>query len=124
MSAFRGRFVFNIVEKLCGCEDKFMKEALPQLKDGSDWEQHDKCIVGDEAGLVNLIKACEKAIESGEYIGSDLGDYIGVKKVATEELSKETESKATPLVLTGLFVLVAISVSLVVIGGITVWNWI
>ncbi|KID57066.1 hypothetical protein JF50_07650 [Pseudoalteromonas luteoviolacea] len=42
---------------------------MPQLKDGSDF-QIDHHIVGDESGLRNLIYACEKAIEQGEYIGN------------------------------------------------------
>lgn len=100
-----------------------MHELGPQLKDGSDWQQNDRCIVGDEAGLKNLIKACEKAIESGEYIGSDLGDYVGVKKLASQVLAEHQEHKATPFVLAILFASAASFCVLAVVGLVTVWNW-
>lgn len=100
-----------------------MNNINPQLKDGSDWQQHDRYIVGDEAALKNLIKACEKAIESGEYVGPDLGDYIGVKRIASEILAESSESKATPFILTILFVFITTLFLLAIVGLVTVWNW-
>jgi hypothetical protein len=35
-----------------------MADWKPQLKDGSEWIDHEDCIVGDEQGLRNLISAC------------------------------------------------------------------
>jgi len=99
-----------------------MQELDPQSKDGSDWQQHDRCIVGDEAGLKNLIKAYEKAIESGEYVGSGLGDYVGVKKLASQVLAEHQEHKATPFVLAILFVFFVSFCVLAVVGLVAVWN--
>ena len=57
-----------------------MKEE-PKLKDGSDWCDHEDCIVGNTNGLQNLKTACEIALEKGEYYGGDLDSYVGVKKL-------------------------------------------
>jgi hypothetical protein len=73
-----------------------MENKSPQLKDGSEWIDHEDCLVGDEQGLKNLIAACNTAIEKGEYFGSDLGDYVGVKKIETQwfkEDPKDTKKK-------------------------------
>ena len=51
----------------------------PHLKDGADWAEHEDYLVGDEAGLRNLMQACEVAIEKGKCRREDLGDYVGVK---------------------------------------------
>lgn len=53
-----------------------MENKPPQHKDGSEWIDH-------EQGLINLVSACNTALEKGEYYGSDLGYYVGVKKLET-----------------------------------------
>lgn len=58
-----------------------MDENKPKLMDGSEWMDHEDCIVGNESGLKNLIKACEVALVNNEYYGNDLGHYVGVKKL-------------------------------------------
>jgi len=59
---------------------KEMESKVPKLKDGSEWIDHEDCIVGNEAGIRNLMSACEQALEKGEHYGKGLGDYVGVKK--------------------------------------------
>ncbi len=58
-----------------------MRDSESKLRDGSEWVDHEDCIVGNEAGLRALIRACNAALESGEYYGNDLDDYVGVKQL-------------------------------------------
>ncbi|MCU4676182.1 hypothetical protein N7931_11125 [Catenovulum sp. 2E275] len=95
---------------------------MPQLKDGSDFKIN-RHIVGDESGLRNLISACEKAIEQGEYIGSDLDDFNGVTKLETEFLKNNQESKLTPIFLTAFSIVVVFLIFLVVLGFKSFLNW-
>ena len=81
-----------------------MEESKPQLTDGSEWMDHEDCIVGDERGLKNLIQACEAALEDGEYYGNDLGDYVGIKRTLILVGSK---IQWTPLKLVTLILLLA-----------------
>ena len=36
-----------------------------QLRDGSEWAEHEDCLIGDEDGLRSLILACEVALVRG-----------------------------------------------------------
>jgi len=58
-------------------------KSIPQLRDGSEWAEHEDCLIGDEEGLRNLMLACKVAIKKGEYYGDDLGDYVGVKRFSS-----------------------------------------
>lgn len=96
----------------------------PQLKDGSEWIEHEDCIVGDEAGLRNLIAACEIAIAKSEYYGSNLGDYVGVKKLETNQLIDPNDTPQTRFQNVCLSIVLGALVALVGIGIYTVFNWI
>ena len=52
-----------------------MDSQSAQLKDGSEWIDHEGCMVSDEDEHRNLASACGIALEKSEYYGSDLGDY-------------------------------------------------
>ena len=99
-----------------------MKNSMPQLKDGDDY-QLNRMIVGDEEGLKNLIKACEIAIESGECLSEDLDNYNGVCKRDTEFLERDNESKLTPIVFAIIVSLFAFSLFLIVIGFVNFITW-
>lgn len=101
-----------------------METKSPQLKDGSEWADHEDCIVGDEEGLKNLISACNSAIEKGEYYGSDLGDYVGVKKLETQWFKNPMDSQQTRLANIGLAIFIALVVFLVLVGIGTVFKWV
>jgi len=61
-----------------------MTRNQPHLTNGSQWSDHKNFILGNEDGLQNLIKACKKALETGECQLHGLGDYHGVKKLQPE----------------------------------------
>ncbi|MBL4673035.1 MAG: hypothetical protein JKX81_12315, partial [Arenicella sp.] len=78
----------------------------PHLVDGSDWMEHEDCIVGDEQGLKNLIVACESAIKDGECFENGLGDYVGVKKLDSSFFIETEDPKGTKTVFTIVFIIV------------------
>jgi len=94
----------------------------PQLKDGSDYQLYNRHIV-DEAGLNNLIEACQIAIEKGEYVGQGLDDFIAVSKLDSTFLKDNQESKSTPIVLMLASVLFFFIMFLVVLGFIDFIGW-
>jgi hypothetical protein len=100
-----------------------MENKSPQLKDGSEWIDHEDCLIGDEQGLKNLISACNTAIEKGEYFGSDLGDYVGVKKIKTEWFKDPEDSKQTRFANAGLSVLLMLVFGFFIVGVVTVIKW-
>jgi len=51
------------------------------LRDGSEWIDHEDCIVGNTAGIEALRNACDEALQNGEHYSNHLGDYVGVKKL-------------------------------------------
>lgn len=67
-------------------------DKTARLMDGSDWAEHEDHIIGNEAGLKNLIAACEAALEHGAYDSQYLGDYVGVKKLDDTWFDKPTRS--------------------------------
>lgn len=100
-----------------------MNENSPKLKDGSEWTDHEDCIVGDEVGIKNLIKACETAMEEGEYYGSDLGDYVGVKKLETSWFKDPMDTPQTKFENAILGIVLVIIGVLTIIGFVTVIKW-
>lgn len=44
-----------------------------ELRDGGERFEHEDCIIGNEAGLGNLMNACAVALQDGEYHGSGSG---------------------------------------------------
>ena len=101
-----------------------MNAKSPQLKDGSEWADHEDCIVGDEQGLKNLISACNTALENGEHYESGLGDYVGVKKLETEWFQDPMDSKQTRLANNiGIPIILLIIVAFILIGIVTVFKW-
>ena len=100
-----------------------MEDKPPQLKDGSEWADHEDCIVGDEAGLKNLIKACETALEKGEFYGDGLGDYVGVKKLESNWFKDPMDSPRTRYANYVLAVFLLVLALLILIGFGTVIKW-
>tara|TARA_B100000768_G_C10889653_1_gene213142 strand:- start:61 stop:345 length:285 start_codon:yes stop_codon:yes gene_type:complete len=90
---------------------------------GSEWIDHEDCLVGNEQGLRNLITACEAAINDGEFYGSGLDDYVGVKKLDTQFFEKPEDSPTTKMGMAILSVILVSIAGLVIIGGVTVVNW-
>jgi hypothetical protein len=74
-----------------------MSDTSTNLRDGSEWIDHEDCIVGDEAGLRSLIRACEVALSEGEYFGSDLGEWVGVKRLDSQWFRSPKDGPATRL---------------------------
>lgn len=94
----------------------------PHLKDGADWAEHEDYLVGDEAGLRNLMQACEVAIEKGKCRREDLGDYVGVKCLGPGFFERPEEAGDG----LGTFVVVAmvlLVVALMLVGLYTVAAW-
>ena len=100
-----------------------MTERKPHLKDGSEWVDHEDCIVGDEKGLRNLISACEAAIENGEHYGEGLGDYVGVKKLDASWFKDPLDSPRTRYANCGLVAFLVTVAGLVLVGLATVFSW-
>ncbi len=100
-----------------------MKEDKAEIRDGSEWADHEDCIVGNEEGIRNLKAACEKAIENGEYFGSDLGDYVGVKVLDASWFKKPEDSRSSRYANTILATVLFIAFCLMVVGLISVIKW-
>ena len=100
-----------------------MDTKPPQLKDGSEWADHEDCIVGDEQGLRNLISACNTAIEKGEYYGNDLGDYVGIKKLKTQWFKNPMDSNQTRFANAGLTAFLLLILGFILVGVVTVFKW-
>ena len=100
-----------------------MDTKPPQLKDGSEWADDEDCIVGDEQGLRNLASACNTAIEKGEYYGSDLGDYTGIKKLETHWFKSPIDSKQTRFSNAGLAAFLVLTLGFILVGVVTVFKW-
>jgi len=100
-----------------------MNEEVAKLKDGAEWVDHEDCIIGNTKGLENLKKACEVALEKGEYFGGDLGDYVGVKKLESSWFKNPADSKETRFANAALAIVLSVLLVLIIIGGITVIKW-
>jgi len=97
---------------------------IPQLRHGSEWADHEDCLVGNELGLKRLRDACDVALRDGEYYGSDLGEFVGVKKLESKWFENPKDSKPTRFANQILaFVMMGILV-LFLIGAVTVIRWI
>src|SRR5690606_12853118 len=94
-----------------------------QLKDGSEWIDHEDCLIGNDVGLRNLIKACEIALEDGSYYGNDLGDYVAVKKLASNWFTEPMYSSQTRYQNYGIVAFFIAMIMLVFIGFGTVIYW-
>lgn len=46
--------------------------------------EYEDWLIGDEESLRKLIKACEIAIEQGEYMEGPIGDFSGIKMETNE----------------------------------------
>ncbi len=95
----------------------------PHLRDGSEWIDHEDLIVGDEKGLKSLIKACETALKDGEYLGSDLGEWVGVRKMDSKWFKDSQDTPQTKFQNAVLAVVLVALVVLIVVGMITTIRW-
>ena len=96
----------------------------PYLRDGSEWIDHEDLILGDEKGLKSLISACETALKDGEYFGSDLGEWVGVRKMDSEWFKDPKDAPQTKFQNAALGVVLLALVGLIVVGLITTIRWI
>jgi len=101
-----------------------MDKKAAHLTDGSNWIDHEDCLIGDEVGLQNLIRACEIAIEKGHYYGEGLGDYTGVKKLDVEFFDDPKDSVQTRFANSMLGIVLVLLILLILIGLGTVIKWI
>ena len=90
------------------------QQPAAKLIDGAEWADHDGYLLGDEAGLRNLIVACEGALQRGEH-AADLGHYIGVKKLDREwfDQPKRSGSSVMQNVMLGMIVLTILGFAMV-----------
>ncbi|MEL7296916.1 MAG: hypothetical protein AAGJ86_04590 [Pseudomonadota bacterium] len=90
------------------------QQSTAKLIDGAEWADHDGYLLGDEAGLRNLIAACEGALQCGEH-AADLGHFIGVKKLDREwfDQPKRPGSSVTQNVMLGIIVLAILGFAMV-----------
>lgn len=95
----------------------------PELRRGSEWVDHEDCIVGNEAGLLRLREACDVALRDGQYFGNDLGEFVGVKKLESSWFKSPEDSKSTRLANWFLGPILLVLLALVVIGAIAVVRW-
>jgi len=95
----------------------------PQLRHGSEWADHEDCLVGNEAGLLRLREACDVALRDGEYFGNDLGEFVGVKRLESSWFKNPRDAKVTRLANWALGPILLLLVSLVVIGAVSVVRW-
>lgn len=100
-----------------------MANSPAYIKDGTEWLDHEDCLVANKQGLRNLIAACEKTLDQGEYYGNDLGDYVGVKKLDSSWFLNPEDSKKTTYLnkALGAFLLLVLGATLV--GFFTIFNW-
>ena len=98
-------------------------KSRPQLRHGSEWADHEDCLVGDEAGLRRLREACEVALRDGKYFGDDLGEFVGVKKLDSAWFQNPPDSKSTRIgnVLVGTAMVAG--AALAVLGLVSVIKW-
>jgi hypothetical protein len=103
-----------------------MSETHVNLMDGGNWAEHEYCIVGSEAGLQNLIKACEIALENYECFDIELGDYVGVKRFESSWFENPTDSNSFEAKFLGLgcVILSLATILCTCIGVVTVARWI
>jgi|GEM_PF-1452626 len=94
------------------------------LRDGSEWAEHEDCVIGNEAGLLALRSACDIALAKGEYYGPDLGDWVGIKRLKSEWFRAPDDSPNQKFwnIVLGTFLLGILF--LVVAGLYTVAAWI
>ena len=101
-----------------------MNDKEPKLVDGGEWMDHEDCIVGNESGLQALANACNEALETGQYYGNDLGDYVGVKKMPNEWFKAPSDSSQTKFANSALGVVLVALFMLIAIGIYQVGKWI
>ena len=93
-----------------------------KLQDGFDFQGYERQIIGNEQGLLNLIEACKKAIDSGSCQSKNLDNYQGVTKV--DDTFFEEKESSNSLVITTIFIAVVLSMaSVFLIGIVTIWQW-
>ena len=96
---------------------------VPVLKDGGEWAGHEDCLIGNEQGIENLITACAAALDSGEYRGNDLGDFVGVKKLEDSWFEDPKDNQTLQIGNVVIAIILISLVGLVLIGGYTVVSW-
>ena len=100
-----------------------LHDATGNLRVGSYWAEHEDYLVGDEEGLRHLIRACEAALQSGEYRGAGLADFLGVRKIPTTAFTELNKADTTGG--TGILVLaVAAILVLLLLGLYQLYDWV
>ena len=98
-------------------------QSKPKLRDGCEWVDHEEHLIGNEEGLKNLIKACEVALDKGEYQGGDLDEYVGIRKLDTNWFEDPKDSQATQIgnKVLGLMFFLLFVVFLIGAGTVVTW---
>jgi hypothetical protein len=107
-----------------------MKDEMPtsnigtsELRHGSEWIDHEDCIVGNEAGLTRLREACDVALREGEYFGNDLGEFVGVKRLDSSWFKNPKDAKSTRMANAAFGAVLLVILCLIVLGAITAIRW-
>ena len=99
------------------------QRETPILKDGAEWVDHEDCIIGNAAGLESLRRACDAALSEGEYFGSDLGDWVGLKRLDSAWFATPEDSKSTRFANALLALSLALVLVLAAVGAYTAGAW-
>ena len=97
------------------------------IRDGAEWPEHEDRLIGNEAGLRNLRRAIDVALDEGEYSGADLDEWVGVRRVTEEWISREIPSRQQNggrFEAAAIISILATLVGLIAIGLWTVATWI
>jgi len=100
-----------------------VNDDAPQLRHGSDWADHEDCLVGNEAGLKRLREACDVALRNGQYFGSDLGEFVGIKRLESSWFRNPRDSQPTRIANVVFSFVLLFLVMLLGIGVVTVIRW-
>jgi hypothetical protein len=95
----------------------------PELRHGSEWADHEDCIVGNEAGLLRLREACDVALRDGQYFGNDLGEFVGVKKLKASWFIRPKDSESTQIANWAVGPILFAILALAIVGATTVFRW-
>ena len=98
-------------------------ESVSHLAHGSEWVDHEDCIIGNEAGLKALRDACDIALREGTCFRNDLGEFVGVKRLESSWFNNPQDSRPTRFMNRVFALFLVLVAALVLIGAFTVVKW-
>jgi len=93
------------------------------LTHGSHRPELEDQLVGNEAGLRNLIRACERALEDGDCQAIDLGEFSGVVKKESSWFTEQHHDTGSSW---GCYLALALGAGALVLmgmGALQVFHW-